>query len=335
MIATTLNQPVGIVVVGRNEGERLRRALCSALAQSSAVVYVDSGSDDGSVALAHELNVDVVELDPNKPFTAARAYNSGVAHLGELNPDAGYAQFLDGDCELVTDWLQIAFATMERDPQVAVICGRRREEFRDRNVFHRIIDMEWNTRIGEATECGAEGLMRLGPFRQVGGFDESLIAGEEPELCLRLRRAGGKVLRINADVSIHDVHMSSFYQWWKRTLRSGYGTAECAWRYGRGPERFCVRTSASTWLWALLLPVLAVVLAEPTHGLSLLAVLALYLLQAFRIAHYRNLAHGDTRSDAWLYAAFCLLGKVPQLQGQIEFLIRLSLGQPRSIIEYS
>ena len=329
-----LNGLIGIVVVGRNEGDRLNRALTSTLAEGRTVVYVDSGSTDDSVALAQSMGVEVVELDPNYAFTAARAYNSGVERLRELAPSVEFVQFLDGDCELVDYWLDSAFATMEGDSSIAVICGRRREEHRTRNIFHRLIDMEWNTRVGELTECGAEGLMRLSLFNQVGGFDESLIAGEEPELCLRLRRAGGKVMRIDADVSLHDVQMSQVSQWWQRTLRNGYSMAESAWRYGADPERFCLKQSISMWLWAFVMPCLAIATVVPTRGISLLALLTLYSFQTYRIARYRNLAHGDATIDAWLYGLFCILGKVPELQGQIEFWLRLALGKRRGIVEY-
>ncbi len=325
---------VGIVVVGRNEGEQLNRALNSAQVEGCTVVYVDSGSTDDSVAVAKQLGVEVVELDPNSAFTAARAYNSGVKRLQELSPNVEFVQFLDGDCALVDHWLDQAFRTMEGDRDLAVICGRRREEFRTRNVFHRLMDMEWNTRIGELTECGAEGLMRLSLFNQVGGFDESLIAGEEPELCLRLRRAGGKVMRIDADVSLHDVQMNQVSQWWKRTLRNGYSMAESAWLYGAAPERFYLKQSLSTWLWALVIPALAIATALPSQGISLLALLMLYSFQTYRVARYRNLAHGDAPPDAWLYGLFCILGKVPELQGQIEFWLRLALGRRRGIVEY-
>jgi glycosyltransferase involved in cell wall biosynthesis len=54
---------VGVVVIGRNEGERLKRCLISATTQSTRVVYVDSGSSDNSPAIARDLGADVVDLD--------------------------------------------------------------------------------------------------------------------------------------------------------------------------------------------------------------------------------------------------------------------------------
>src|SRR3954469_12450980 len=104
---------IGLVIIGRNEGERLRRCLASALGYAAHAVYVDSGSTDGSVALARSMNVDVVELDTTIPFTAARARNAGVERLLRLAPDTSYVQFVDGDCEMNPAWWGVALARME------------------------------------------------------------------------------------------------------------------------------------------------------------------------------------------------------------------------------
>ena len=119
---------LGVVAIGRNEGERLRRCLNSVVGRGHTVVYVDSGSTDGSTELAHELGADVVELDLSLPFTMARARNTGFSRLLELDPEVRFVQFVDGDCELVDGWLERA-AVIESRPEVAVVCGRRRERY--------------------------------------------------------------------------------------------------------------------------------------------------------------------------------------------------------------
>src|SRR5262245_27425374 len=86
---------VGVVAIGRNEGERLRRCLESVMGKVRAVVYVDSGSTDDSVALARSLGTTVVELDLSRPFTAARSRNSGIARLCEADPDVEFVQVVD------------------------------------------------------------------------------------------------------------------------------------------------------------------------------------------------------------------------------------------------
>ena len=54
---------LGVVAIGRNEGERLRSCLLALGPQSLPIVYVDSGSTDGSPDLAVSLGVAVVEFD--------------------------------------------------------------------------------------------------------------------------------------------------------------------------------------------------------------------------------------------------------------------------------
>ena len=72
---------IGIVVIGRNEGNRLKISLLSAIGENRTVVYVDSGSTDDSVQLAHSLGAKVIELDMSNQFSAARARNTGLFHL--------------------------------------------------------------------------------------------------------------------------------------------------------------------------------------------------------------------------------------------------------------
>ena len=180
----------GVVVIGRNEGERLRRCLDSVLGSSRAVVYVDSGSTDGSVELARALGAVVHALDLRQPFTAARARNEGLRHLLSVVPELEWVQFVDGDCEVAPGWIAQATVFVADRPDVAAVCGRRRERYPERSVFNRLCDIEWDTPIGEARACGGDVLMRTAALRQVDGYRADLIAGEEPELCVRLRARG-------------------------------------------------------------------------------------------------------------------------------------------------
>ncbi len=99
---------IGVVVIGRNEGERLRRCLESLSGALPNIVYVDSGSADGSVQMARTLRVHVLNLDLSRPFTAARARNAGFDELMKFAPNTDLVQFVDGDCEVVGDWLRTA-----------------------------------------------------------------------------------------------------------------------------------------------------------------------------------------------------------------------------------
>ena len=327
-----MKQQVGLVAIGRNEGERLRQCLLSVIGKVAHVVYVDSGSTDGSIELARSLLVDVVELDLSTPFTAARARNAGFAHLLQKNTQLEFVQFVDGDCEVVEGWLERALAQLEAQPNVAVVCGRRRERFPKQSIYNQLCDMEWDTPIGEAKACGGDSMMRVKAFQQVGGFNPDLIAGEEPELCVRLRQKEWKILRIDAEMTLHDAQMTRFSQWWKRALRAGHAYAEGAWLHGRSSEGHWRRESWSIWFWGFYLPLLALGLIWPTHGFSLLLLVG-YPVLAGRI-FLKQRRQNICTEHAALYALSCVLGKFAQVGGTLGFLRTHLLGTKSTLIEY-
>jgi glycosyltransferase involved in cell wall biosynthesis len=325
------NQRIGVVAIARNEGDRLRHCLESVLNGTTAVVYVDSGSTDGSVSFARSLGIEVVELDLSIPFTAARARNAGFARLLQLHPSLEFVQFVDGDCEIVPGWLKTATQALRQHSQAAVVCGRRRERFPEQSIYNRLCDLEWDTPVGEASACGGDAMMRVAAFQQVGGYNATLIAGEEPELCVRLRQQGWKILRLPAEMTLHDAQMFHFSQWWKRSLRAGHAYAQGSWLHRNSPERHWVKESWSIWFWGLILPFSVLGLGGLTRGVSLF-LLGGYPLLLCRI-YYRQVQQ-HSRRDAFLGATSCVLGKFPQVQGQIQFHIYRLLGRSSKLIEY-
>ncbi|MBN8562159.1 MAG: glycosyltransferase family 2 protein [Leptolyngbya sp. UWPOB_LEPTO1] len=328
-------EKIGVVAIGRNEGDRLVRCLKSLVAQmptGTLIVYVDSGSTDGSVAFAESLGVQVVNLDLSIPFTMARGRNAGFRHLVAQVPDLKYVQFIDGDCELVEGWIETAIAAFASDATFAIVCGRRRERFPERSVYNRLADMEWNTPVGEAEACGGDALIRVEAIQAVGGYNETLIAGEEPEMCVRLRKLGWKIQRIDAEMTRHDAAMLEFRQWWKRSVRGGWAMAAWTDLHGSPPERYMVRENRKHWGWVMGLPLVAIGLAYFTSGLSLLAFLG-YPLLCWKIYRYR-LSRGDSASDARSYAGFCVLGKFPESIGQFNYWSTKLRGQQAKLIEY-
>jgi GT2 family glycosyltransferase len=343
---------VAAVVIGRNEGARLIACLESLAPQVGRVVYVDSGSTDGSAEAAAARGAEVVALDPCLPFTAARARNAGVARLEGAVPEeaepqkagpekagpekagpekagpeeAGlppFVQFVDGDCTLAPGWIAAARAALAAEPDLAIVCGRRRERHPEASVWNRLADREWDTPVGEATACGGDALTRAAAFREVGGFDAGMIAGEEPELCVRLRQAGWRVRRIDAEMTTHDAGLTRFGQWWRRTRRAGYAYALGAHRHGAPPERHCVRELRRALLWGAALPFAAALgaLASPWA----LALLLAYPLQVVRLAW---------REGDWAAAFHLVIGKPAEALGVAAFLRDRLLGRAGRIIEY-
>ncbi|MEM7555055.1 MAG: glycosyltransferase [Cyanobacteria bacterium P01_A01_bin.84] len=324
---------VGVVVIGRNEGNRLKSCLLSVLGENRVIVYVDSGSTDKSVELANSLGVNVVELNLSVPFTAARARNQGFEYLLKIEPDIEFVQFVDGDCRILQEWWSPATQELQIQPNVVVVCGRRQEQFPEKSIYNRLCDIEWDTPIGEAKACGGDAMMRVAALQQVGGFNPKLIAGEEPELCLRLRQAGGKIMRIDAPMTIHDAQMTNFPQWWKRSLRAGHAYAEGSWLHGKTPEKYWVKESHSIWIYGFILPTLAVVLMLPSYGLSIVFLVAVYAYLGYRVYSFAK-SQELSSSDAILYSLFCIIGKFPQAQGQIQFHLGKLLQRQSKLVEY-
>ena len=222
----------GVVIIGRNEGERLRRCLNSVMGKFKYIIYVDSGSTDGSVSIAKRHRVTVINLDPDIPFSAARGRNEGFYHLIKISPEIKYVQFIDGDCELIDDWPESAKQHLNNNPKHAVVCGRLREKHPEASIYNRLGDMEWNfLGSGEVASVGGVFMIRCSAFVSVGGFDPTVRAGEEPELCQRLRSAGWIITRVDFDMAWHDLGMTRFCQWWKRQVRNGYGSQDVGKRF--------------------------------------------------------------------------------------------------------
>ena len=340
---------VGVVVIGRNEGERLKRCLRSLLAQGAGpIVYVDSGSTDDSVEFSRSLGVIVVNLDTSIPFTMARGRNAGFVELQRLFPTLRWVQFVDGDCEVRPDWIAKARAAFNERPEVAAVCGRRRERHPEASVYNRLADMEWNGPIGEVEECGGDVLFRSGVFLELGGFNPRMIAGEEPELCVRVRGAGYKVLRIDEEMTLHDAAITRFAQWWTRSVRGGHSFAEGMAMHGSGESRHNVRHTLSALFYGLALPALwcgSLLFAASglfffpfgigVGPLVLVAagVPAAYLRAAFG-AYRERRRRADPRAHAALYAAFCMLGKVPETIGILTYWSNRLRGRYSGLMEY-
>lgn len=319
---------VGFVVIGRNEGQRLECCLQSVLPISTRVVYADSASTDGSPSVAERLGVPVLILPADGQLSAARGRNAGYAELKRRFPECDAVQFLDGDCILQPGWIEKAAAFLRDHPDVAVVCGRRFEARPTASIYNALCDAEWNTPIGEATECGGDALVRTRAFDEVHGYRSSLRAGEEPEMTARMRAAGWKIWRLDTSMTEHDAKILSFRQWWRRTQRGGYGYAQ-AWEATRDlPQRLYAHNLKSAVVWAIAIPVLVITAAILARSsLALIVFPFLYGLQVVRIARNSN----QSGRFRWISAAMLLMAKFPEALGAIRYFVA---GKGHSVPEY-
>jgi len=319
---------IGAVVIGRNEGQRLISCLDSLLGEVDAIVYVDSGSTDNSLQEAQTRNVKAIALDLSIPFTAARARNVGAKNLIKQYPNLEYIQFVDGDCEMEPDWFLKAELFLAKNTKYAAVSGRLHERFPERSIYNRLMDIEWTTPIGDVLACGGITMMRVALFNQVDGFRDDMIAGEEPEICFRMRMQGWGIYRLDTDMAKHDAAMTKFSQWWKRTVRTGYAFALGNSIHGKSKERYWVKEKQRIIIWGLFIPVL--ILGLMIINPIFLVLSFVYLVQFVRVGNKR----ADLGSIKFIWAASVVLGKIPEALGLLYFWQDKISARRARIIEY-
>jgi len=320
-----MRQEITIVAIGRNEGERLRACLTSL--QGLRVVYVDSGSHDGSVALARSMGAEVVELSTERPFTAARARREGFEHLKHTQCPA-VVQFIDGDCALDAAWIDHGLAALEADPKIGIVTGWRREIHPDASVYNDLCHHEWNRPAGDIMTCGGDMMVRREVIEESGSFDDRVIAAEDDEFCVRVRKSGWKIHRIPQEMTRHDAAMLTFGQWWRRAVRSGHGFAQV----GHMHPPYFAKEQKRVLAYGIAIPLLMILGLFTWIGLTLLG------LSAYGFNYMRTRQglkeEGLTTPRASRLARYITLSKLPNALGFIEYHRRRLLGRTMQIIEY-
>ena len=319
---------IAAVAIGRNEGDRLIRCLTTLKDQLDRIVYVDSGSSDGSVQAARDLGIEVVELDTSVPFTAARARNAGFEALkpGGL-PD--FVQFVDGDCGVEPGWIAAGLSEFEGQEELGIVTGWRSEIHPDVSIYNALADFEWHRPAGEIAACGGDMMVRCDVFDAVGGFNPTVVAAEDDEFCTRIRKSGRRIIRLPQPMTRHDAAMTRFSQWWQRAVRSGHGFAQVG---DLHPDYF-VKERRRVILYGGALPTIALLSLVFTAPLYLIGVLAVYALSYLRTV--RGLQReGLGRSMALRQAVYLSISKFPNLIGMARYHLRKIRGSAMRIIEY-
>lgn len=329
--ANTATPSVSVVVIGRNEGERLVRCLESIQsvdypAKCLELIYVDSGSTDESCNKAESLGAKVISIQPQRPCAAAGRNAGFRAATFDL------IHFLDGDTILDRAWLRKAVAPLS-DPSVACVFGRRDEMSPDATVYNFWAHHDWYTPPGDADSCAGDALFRREVLERAKGYDESLIAGEEPDLCYRIRtQQKMRILSVDEPMTLHDMNMTRFGQYWRRCIRTGHAYAEVG---GRNAGMNVWRMQRwKSLAHAMALPVaigcsLALVSSWP--GMVWLVLVSASILRNAR----RQSARVGSFGGAMLYALHHYIAKYPISIGVCTYWLRsFRKSGPTPLIEY-
>lgn len=334
MKSASANKSVSVVVIGRNEGLRLARCLDSIQAMQFEgeveIIYVDSDSTDGSASRAKWLGAKVITVQPERP-SAALGRNAGWRVAG-----APFVLFLDGDTILAPHFVEDAMKAFA-DPQVAVVFGDRREIDTKGSFYNRALDLDWISPTGASDYCGGDALMRRAVLEEVSGYDEGLIAGEEPEMCARIRARDYTVLHIDKAMTGHDLAITRFSQYWKRAFRTGHAYAEVS-QHLRGSATPLWEQESKANLkrgsFLLLCFILSFITAAILHSFIPLLIVAAF----FSALVVRTAMKVGWKSDSWLtrllYGLHSHFQQIPILFGQLSFWYDRSMGVRRRLIEY-
>ncbi len=327
---------LSVVVIGRNEGERLTRCLQSVLAMRDPggaveTIYVDSNSSDDSVERAKAAGTKVVAVNPERP-SAALGRNAGWREAG-----GEYVLFLDGDTVLDADFVADSLAEFDH-PQVAVVWGHRRETHPEHSLFNRVLDLDWIAPPGPSDFCGGDALIRRSVLQAVDGYDAGLIAGEEPEMCQRIRALGHTILHVDRPMTGHDLAMTSWRAYWRRAFRTGHAYAEVSQRLKDGPYPLWVRESRRNLInTAVLLAALsgsAGLAVAAASWWPLLLAPAFIAARSVRTAFNTRWKAPNEKLTLLLYGIHSHLQQVPIACGQLAWGWDRWRSRQRSLIEY-
>jgi len=325
---------ISVVVIGRNEGQRLSRCLQS-IAQMQhpsfdiEVIYVDSGSEDGSTTLAQESGAKVIALQPDRP-SAALGRNAGWRAARGAT-----ILFLDGDTILHPAFVTASLPDLTGN--IAVVWGHRREIHPEASIYNAVLDLDWIYAPGPTLYCGGDALFRHSVLSATNGFDETLIAGEEPELCRRIAALDFTILHVDRPMTGHDLAITRFSQYWRRNTRAGHAYAEVSERMKATGETFWAYEATRNRNRALTLTacfLLALALSIKDHGILPLLAFALCLLAIVLRSAYKARWKSPNKLTLFLYGIHSHLQQIPIYYGQLQYKWNRRRGKRAQLLEY-
>ncbi len=327
---------LAVVIIGRNEGERLRRCLESVQQMDNPfasldIIYVDSDSTDNSPSIAAEFGARVLTVKPERP-AAAIGRNAGWQAA-----TADYVLFLDGDTILNPQFVRKAWESLQSDDWIAVVFGHRRELDPKASIYQQALDLDWIYPLGDFDFCGGDALMRRDVLQAVGGYNPDLIAGEEPEMCQRMRARGYKIRHIDQAMTLHDLALHRWSQYWRRSVRTGHAYAEVSNLLSDTPEPLWKDAAAKNWRNAAI--ILGLAGLSVLASIGLMSVLPVLLFIGFFLAisvrsAWKNRWKTEDKMTLFWYGLHSQFQHLPIAFGQLNYYWLRRKGQRQRLIEY-
>lgn len=279
----------------------------------ATTLYVAEHADDIDAQAAVEAGAGIVEF-AGVALSPGRARNAGYRQIKKALPELKYVQFVEPGVVLAPGWLETAVKFMERRPEVAVLEGP-------------FVGGEGKA-PGEIQTSGSTMLVRAEAFEAAGGYRGDLSVNETDDLCIRLRRRGAHVWRLEAPMAQRVQPAKG--GWWARAMRDGYRYAHGARLHGAPPERLYVGEHLRTLIWGAALPfaiisaaIVAGVAAQvmvrgPNPALLVGAVLAAGAAAYLARVLYAAVRAGKRRNRLF-YAISATLAHVPEVFGAWRF----------------
>lgn len=239
---------LSVVLITKNQAWNISRLIESVLRATSCVsskeiILVDSASTDETVTLASLHPLNIFRLEPGQRLSPAIG-----RYIGYKQSSGEYVLFLDGDTELIPGWLPHALLLMCERPDVGGVTGGV-INLPTSAAAQRAAAPAQKTHAAPPKEVlwcnyggGGVAMYRRSAMERAGTFNPNLNAEEEPELGLRIRHAGYRLLELDYPMAFHyndaPVAVSSVLSRRRRNFHVGTGQSA---RYHLGTKLF--------WMW--------------------------------------------------------------------------------------
>jgi cellulose synthase/poly-beta-1,6-N-acetylglucosamine synthase-like glycosyltransferase len=199
------------------------------------------------------------------------------------------------------------------------------------------MDLEWIIPPGLIDSCGGDAVFRGSALERTGGFNPELIAGEEPDLCRRIRSNEGLILRIDVPMTGHDLAIFTWRQYWLRALRTGHAFAEVSSLSRNTKHPLWIAESRRNMVNGVLycgglITALAASLITRSW-LYIGAFLAICAIRVLRTA-FKFRWKSRSRWELFLFGVHSHVQQIPILFGQIKYWMHTKEKSPAELIEY-